>query len=38
MLRDALIVDVRGNTGGHTSQLVVEKLARKVIAWAVQAA
>jgi tricorn protease len=33
MLRDALIVDVRGNTGGHTSQLVVEKLARRVIAW-----
>ncbi len=33
MLRDALIVDVRGNTGGHTSALVVEKLARKVIAW-----
>jgi tricorn protease len=33
MLCDALIVDVRGNTGGHTSQLVVEKLARKVIAW-----
>jgi tricorn protease len=36
MLRDGLIVDVRGNTGGHTSQLVVEKLARKVIAWEVQ--
>ena len=33
MLRDALIVDVRGNTGGHTSQLVLEKLARRVIAW-----
>jgi tricorn protease len=33
MLFDALIVDVRGNTGGHTSQLVVEKLARKVIGW-----
>ena len=33
MLRDALIVDVRGNTGGHTSALVVEKLHRKVIAW-----
>ena len=33
MLHDALVVDVRGNTGGHTSQLVVEKLARKVIAW-----
>jgi tricorn protease len=33
MLRDGLIVDVRGNTGGHTSQLVVEKLARRVIGW-----
>jgi len=33
MLRDALIIDVRGNTGGHTSQLVVEKLARRVIGW-----
>ena len=33
MLRDALIVDVRGNTGGEVSELVVEKLARKVIAW-----
>ena len=33
MLRDALIVDVRGNSGGHTSELVVEKLARRVIAW-----
>jgi len=33
MLRDALIIDVRGNSGGHTSQLVVEKLARRVIAW-----
>lgn len=31
--RDGLIVDVRGNSGGHTSQLVVEKLARKVIGW-----
>ena len=36
MVRDALIVDVRGNTGGHTSQLVVEKLARRVIAWDVR--
>ncbi len=33
MQSDALIVDVRGNSGGHTSQLVVEKLARRVIAW-----
>jgi tricorn protease len=31
--RDALILDVRGNRGGHTSQLVVEKLARRVIGW-----
>ena len=31
--RDGLIVDVRENGGGHTSQLVVEKLARKVIGW-----
>ena len=30
---DALIMDVRGNSGGHISQLVVEKLARQVIGW-----
>jgi tricorn protease len=30
---DALVVDVRGNGGGHISQLVVEKLARRVIGW-----
>ena len=35
MARDALIVDLRGNSGGHTSQLVVEKLARRVIGWSV---
>jgi len=33
MARDALIIDVRSNHGGHTSQLVVEKLARRVIGW-----
>jgi tricorn protease len=33
MSRDALIVDVRGNRGGHTSQLIVEKLARQIIGW-----
>jgi tricorn protease len=33
MGRDGLIFDVRGNSGGHISQLVVEKLARRVIAW-----
>ncbi len=31
--RDGLIVDVRGNSGGHTSQLIVEKLARRIIGW-----
>ena len=30
---DALVMDVRGNGGGHISQLVVEKLARRVIGW-----
>jgi tricorn protease len=33
MPRDALIVDVRSNGGGHTSQLVLEKLARTIIGW-----
>ncbi|MBP2320946.1 tricorn protease [Kibdelosporangium banguiense] len=33
MRRDALVVDVRENRGGHLSQLVVEKLARKVVGW-----
>ncbi|MGW3487496.1 S41 family peptidase [Streptomyces sp. NPDC001054] len=31
--KDGLVVDVRENRGGHTSQLVVEKLARRVIGW-----
>jgi tricorn protease len=30
---EGLLVDVRSNEGGHTSALVVEKLARKIIAW-----
>ena len=30
---DGLIVDVRENRGGHLSQLVVEKLARRIIGW-----
>ncbi|MGY6020294.1 S41 family peptidase [Streptomyces spinosirectus] len=33
MSRAALIVDVRGNAGGHISELVVEKLTRKIIGW-----
>jgi tricorn protease len=31
--RGALIIDVRGNRGGHTSQLIVEKLARRIVGW-----
>ncbi len=33
MEKETLIVDVRANSGGHTSQLIVEKLARRVIGW-----
>jgi tricorn protease len=33
MTREGLIFDVRGNSGGHTSELVVEKLARRVVGW-----
>lgn len=33
MRRDALVVDVRENRGGHLSELVVEKLARRIIGW-----
>ncbi|MEZ0091613.1 PDZ domain-containing protein [Streptacidiphilus sp. EB129] len=31
--RDGLVVDVRENRGGHTSQLIIEKLNRRVIGW-----
>ncbi|MFI2211852.1 S41 family peptidase [Streptomyces sp. NPDC020141] len=31
--RPALIVDVRGNAGGHISELVVEKLSRRILGW-----
>ncbi|WP_326820454.1 S41 family peptidase [Streptosporangium sp. NBC_01756] len=34
MTFEGLVVDVRGNRGGHTSQLVIEKLLRRVIGWA----
>jgi tricorn protease len=33
MGRDGLIVDLRFNAGGHISQLVVEKFARRIIGW-----
>ncbi|KOT95594.1 peptidase S41 [Streptomyces sp. NRRL F-4711] len=31
--RPALIVDVRGNAGGHISELVIEKLTRTILGW-----
>ena len=31
--RSALVLDVRDNGGGHTSQLVVERLARRLVGW-----
>ncbi|WP_461110583.1 S41 family peptidase [Streptomyces calidiresistens] len=31
--RQALVVDVRGNAGGHISELVVEKLTRTILGW-----
>ncbi|WP_234376862.1 S41 family peptidase [Streptomyces sp. TP-A0356] len=31
--RPALLVDVRGNAGGHISELVIEKLTRKILGW-----
>ncbi|MFF7123300.1 S41 family peptidase [Streptomyces sp. NPDC008240] len=31
--RPALIVDVRGNAGGHISELVIEKLSRTIVGW-----
>lgn len=33
MTRPALIVDVRGNAGGHISELVIEKLTRTILGW-----
>jgi tricorn protease len=34
--RDGLIVDVRNNGGGHVSQLIIEKLARRRVGYDVQ--
>jgi tricorn protease len=33
MTQDALVIDVRHNRGGHVSELVVEKLARRIMGW-----
>ncbi|GII95316.1 S41 family peptidase [Sinosporangium siamense] len=35
LTRDTLIVDVRGNRGGNTSELVVEKLTRRIVGWTI---
>ena len=31
--REALVVDTRENGGGHTSQLVIERLSRRIVGW-----
>jgi tricorn protease len=31
--REAMVVDTRENSGGHTSELVIERLARRVVGW-----
>ncbi|MCC5579336.1 PDZ domain-containing protein [Microtetraspora sp. AC03309] len=33
LVRDVLVVDLRGNRGGFTSQLVLEKLSRRIVGW-----
>jgi tricorn protease len=33
MGQEALIIDVRNNSGGHISELVLEKLSRRVLGW-----
>ncbi|MFP5346792.1 MAG: S41 family peptidase [Actinomycetes bacterium] len=33
LARDGLVVDVRDNNGGHTSELVIEKLRRRLVGW-----
>ncbi len=34
-LKEGLIVDVRFNRGGHTSQLVLQRIAKRVIGWTI---
>ncbi|RAJ42614.1 tricorn protease [Kitasatospora sp. SolWspMP-SS2h] len=33
MSLDGVVLDLRENRGGHTSQLIVEKLARRIVGW-----
>jgi tricorn protease len=35
MACDGLVMDVRSNRGGHVSELVIEKLARRIMGWSV---
>lgn len=32
-LKDAVVIDVRGNRGGHTSELVAEVIGRRITGW-----
>ncbi|WP_371496973.1 PDZ domain-containing protein [Kitasatospora sp. NBC_00374] len=34
MSKEGVVVDLRENRGGHTSQLIIEKLNRRIIGWA----
>ncbi|GGS14400.1 S41 family peptidase [Actinokineospora fastidiosa] len=33
MRREGIVVDLRENRGGHLSQLIIEKLARRIVGW-----
>ncbi|WP_405017360.1 PDZ domain-containing protein [Kitasatospora sp. NBC_00070] len=33
MAKEGVLVDLRENRGGHTSQLIIEKLSRKIVGW-----
>ncbi|WP_457029856.1 S41 family peptidase [Kitasatospora sp. P5_F3] len=33
MSKEGVLVDLRENRGGHTSQLIIEKLSRKIVGW-----
>ncbi|WP_354640284.1 S41 family peptidase [Kitasatospora camelliae] len=33
MAKEGVVVDLRENRGGHTSQLIIEKLGRRIVGW-----
>lgn len=35
MAHEGLVLDVRANSGGHTSQLIIERLSRRIAGWEV---